>query len=156
MPDLSRDVLTQLQILLRQAFEGPQRESSFTDDNPESGLTGTLAKLSAAQASRSWAGSTIAAHVHHVAFGMAAQGARVGGDRRSRDWTESWSVQTVDEAGWAQLLAELQKRRQELHAILEEHALDDGDTLGFALDAIAHVIYHLGSIRQKVAAGREG
>jgi hypothetical protein len=42
-PISPESVLNQLQTLLREAFEGPQRASSFTDAGPESGLNSTLA-----------------------------------------------------------------------------------------------------------------
>jgi len=96
--------------VLREALEGPpERWSYFTDNSPDAGLFGTLAPLSAADASRPVAGTSVAAHVHHVA----------------------WARQTV-----------------------EAHALAGEEAFGGALVAVAHIAYHLGAIRQKIAVVR--
>ena len=64
-------VIGQLRAVLKEGFEGPKNQwSYFTEAEPESGLFGTLGKLSAAEASRPWGGTTIAAHAHHVGVGV--------------------------------------------------------------------------------------
>jgi hypothetical protein len=149
-------VIGQLRAVLKEGFEGPKNQwSYFTEAEPESGLFGTLAKLSAAEASRPWGGTTIAAHTHHVAFGLEASSAWIQGDREPRDWPASWSVTTVDDAAWASLQEELRSRYQDLREAFKSHAADSIESLGAAVGAIAHVAYHLGAIRQKVAASRE-
>ena len=94
MSEISREESTkQLLAVLREALEGPAEEwSYFTDHGPEAGMFGTLEKLSAAQASRSVGGTSVAAHTHHVGFGLEAAAAWIRGDQTSRDWQESWSV----------------------------------------------------------------
>lgn len=149
-------VIGQLRAVLKEGFEGPKNQwSYFTDAGAEAGLFGTLAKLSAAEASRSWAGTTIAAHTHHVTFGLEASSAWIRGDREPRDWPASWSVTTVDDAAWASLQEELRSRYQDLREAFKSHTADSVESLGAAVGAIAHVAYHLGAIRQKVAASRE-
>ena len=69
MPEISSDlVLSQLAAVLREAVEGsPERWSYFTDSGQKGGFIGTLTPLTAADASLPVAGTSIAAHVHHVA-----------------------------------------------------------------------------------------
>lgn len=144
-------VIGQLVGVLREAFEGPQRWSYFTDPGPEAGLLGTLAKLSAADASRPVGGTSVAAHVHHVVFGLSASSAWIRGDRAVRDWKESWRVGAVDDASWAQMRERLRAGYDELRRVIEEHAASSLEAAGGAAAAVAHVAYHLGAIRQKVA-----
>src|SRR5438067_5845254 len=78
MATLSQDVVVgQLLAVLREALDGPAQFAYFADE----GLSRTLAGISAADASRSVGGSSIAAHVHHVVFGFAASAAWIRGDR---------------------------------------------------------------------------
>jgi hypothetical protein len=71
------------------------------------------------------------------------------GQPTSRDWAESWTVHTVDDAAWAGLRADLKR---------EYETLRDGLPNGFdatnpilvqsGVALVAHAAYHLGAIRQ--------
>lgn len=150
------DVVRQLLGVLREALEGPSAGwSYFTDARPEAGLFGALATLSAAEASRSWAGTTIAAHAHHVAFGMADATRWIEGYRTLQDWAESWRIATVDEQAWGRLQERLQSEYATLRDAIASQGTSSEDALASALGAIAHLAYHLGAIQQKRAALRE-
>lgn len=152
MADLSRDVVIgQLLAVLREAFEGAERWSYFTNHGPEGALFGTLARLSAAEASRTVGGTSIAAHAHHVAFGLNASSAWIRGDRTPPNWPESWRVSTVDDTGWAELQQRLRDGYRGLREAIESHGWSSLESYGGAVGAITHVAYHLGAIRQKVA-----
>ena len=155
---VSTDVaIEQVLAVLAEAFEGPKQSwSYFTDTGAEAGVFGTLAVLDAATASRVWGGTTIAAHAHHVAFGLAASAAWIAGDHASRDWQESWSVMTVTDAEWRNLQQRLRDRYEELRKAIESDASANVESLGGALAAVAHSAYHLGAIRQKTALSRKG
>ncbi|HEX9942728.1 MAG TPA: hypothetical protein VGG03_11970 [Thermoanaerobaculia bacterium] len=156
MPDLSMEAtIGQLLAVLCEAFEGAERWSYFTDHGADAGLLGTLGKLSAAEASRPTGGTTIAAHAHHVVFSLEASSAWIRGDRSRRNWAESWSVTTVDAAAWARLLEELEKGYRDLRQAIEAHASSSVEAMGGAAGAVAHMAYHLGAIRQKVAFSRQ-
>ncbi|HEV2132166.1 MAG TPA: DinB family protein [Longimicrobiaceae bacterium] len=149
-------IVNQLLAVLREGFEGPpQQWSYFTDSGPEAGMFGTIAGLSAAEASQPFGphGTTIAAHVHHMCFALEVSSAWIQGDRSRRDWSESWRVTTVDEGEWEQLRAKLRRRYAELVRMIETADLSDELTFGGAVGAVAHAAYHLGAIRQKVAPG---
>jgi len=144
-------VVEKLLDVLREAVEGPRESwSYFTDNAPDAGWVGTLACVDAERASRSVHGSSIAAHVHHAAFGMRASAEWIAGRREWPDWRASWSVERVDEAAWRAEREALLASYARLRATVEDHALDDGVALGEAIGAIAHAAYHLGAARQKV------
>jgi hypothetical protein len=150
---LSQDVVIgQLLSVLVEALDGPGQWAYFADD----GLTGTLITISAADASRPVAGSSIAAHVHHVVFALAASAAWIRGDRSPHHWNKSWEVRTVDDAAWTRLREQLRVRCEELRQAIEAHAGDNLEAMGGAIGAIAHTAYHLGAIRQKAAYIRQG
>jgi hypothetical protein len=155
MPVSLPEVTSQLVAVLKEALEGAEKWSYFTDHGADAGLFGTVAKLSAAEASRNTGGTSIAAHVHHVTFGLKASADWLRGDHGHKNWQESWQVTTVDEAGWRRLQADLHSSYQELQQAMQSHAVDDVMARGGAVGAIAHVAYHLGAIKQKVAGLRQ-
>ena len=147
--------IQQLLAVLAEAFEGPQQGwSYFTDSGTASGLFGTLAGLAAADASRAWGGTTIAAHVHHAAFAVEASAAWIAGDRGARNWQESWSVSAVNDAGWRHLQQRLRDGYAELRQAIAGHAFEGAKEFGGSAAAVAHAAYHLGAVRQKIAASR--
>lgn len=145
-------VVTQLLGVLREAFEGPpERWSYFTDQGPDAGLFGTFAKVSAAEASRPAAGTSIAAHAHHAAFSLEASTAWISGDRSPRDWKSSWNVSSVDEESWRALRERLWAGYRQLRSAIEANAMNGERELGEAIGVAAHMAYHLGAVRQKAA-----
>ncbi len=147
-------VIGQLRDVFREALDGPaHRWSYFTDQGPEAGLFGTLAKLGALDASRvvGTGGTPIAAHVFHVTFAFDASAAWIRGDRTPRRWQDSWSVSTVDDTAWAQLVTDLHRGYEDLSVAIQSHGASSEEAIGGALGALAHVAYHLGAIRQKAA-----
>jgi hypothetical protein len=137
--------------VLREAVEGPSGPSTyFIDNKPGAGLLGALASIGAAEASRVWGDTTVAAHAHHIAFAMADSAAIMEGSRTPPDWKESWRVTSVDDAAWKELVGRVEKEYQRLRQAIESRAYSSGDAVGEAVGAIAHVAYHLGAIRQKI------
>ena len=115
----------QLLAVLREGFEGPNGKVTYFLDS-DGGLTHTLAKLNAAEASQSWGGNSVAAHAHHLLFSLDAFGAFIAGDRSQRDWNESWRVNTVDDGEWARLQQELGDGYQKLRETIKTHAESGG------------------------------
>ena len=136
-----------LLTVLRESYEGPQLSPCYLDT--DGGLRGTLAKLSAEQASRADEGRTsIAAHAHHVLFGLEAFGAPLRGDNSRRDWNQSWSVSKVDDAEWRKLQDDL-GREYDAFVDAVKNAKDEAALLT-ATVGIAHLAYHLGAIRSRL------
>ncbi len=115
------------------------------------GFFGTLTPLTAADASLPLTGTSIAVHVHHVAWGMNATAAWIRADRKARDWKESWKITSVNEEAWTRLAGELRRQYDHLRQTIQSHALDGDEAFGGALGALAHLAYHLGAVRQKIA-----
>jgi len=98
--------------MLVEAFEGPPGPwTYFTDASPGTGLFATITGLSSAQASeRGGPGhTTIAGHIHHVSASLVLSTRALRGEQASRDRGRSWTVTTVDDAGWADLQAQLRR-----------------------------------------------
>lgn len=136
--------------LLAEAFRG--RDAGpvwFLDD---AGLLATARGMPAEQASRrvTEAGATIAGHVEHVRWFLSKTNAFARGERPRIEWSESWSVEEVDEPEWQELVNELEREFETLHAHLGEGALDEDDEMQVKslLATLAHVGYHVGAIRQ--------
>jgi hypothetical protein len=142
--------------LLRETFEGPRGPSThYLDNDRNAGYLPAIAALSAAEASRPTrsGGATIAGHVNHVSFGLEVSGAWLRGDRAPRDWNESWLIRSVDDPAWQELQRELRRRYEALAATVEASGESDAPDVGAAIAAIAHAAYHLGAVRQAIAAG---
>ena len=145
----------QLLAVLREGYEGPGRKVTyFLDGGPDAGLRNTLAQLNAEEASRPWGGNSVASHARHVLFSFEAFGAFIAGDRTQRDWNESWNVSTVDDASWSKLQSDLASAYDELRRTIETHAGTSVEATGGSVAAVTHLAYHIGAIRQKIAAMR--
>ena len=153
MAEIGMDVvLGQILGVLAEAFEGPQQNwSYFTDSGRDSGLLGTLGRMSALEASRVLGRTSIAAHVHHVIFGLEASAAWIEGDRTTRKWSESWSLMEADDAEWLHMQEALKSGYRDMRKDIELFAASSAEAMGGVIGALAHVAYHLGAIRQKAA-----
>ncbi len=157
MPGLeAHAIIERLLSSLDEAMQGASGPATyFVDNRPDSGLLGSLAGLDAASASRVIAGTSIAAHVNHVVFAMDASACWIAGDKARRDWSASWRVTEVDKETWPPLLEQLRQEYGNLRVAIESGTVASDEAFGEAIGAIAHVAYHLGSVRQKMAILRE-
>jgi hypothetical protein len=157
MSDISSDtIVNQILRVLREAFEGPPGPwSYFTDKDAQAGLFGTIDRLSAAEASRRIGSSTstIAGHVQHLVASLAISIQWIHGELVARDRDQSWTVAALDDAGWASLRLRLRREYASLLTTIQSQGTWTEDVIGGALGAIAHVAYHLGAIRQRLAVG---
>ena len=139
---------------LREVLEGPPPNwGYFSDPGPNAGFLPLLSAMSAAEASRATGGTTIAGHVHHLVFSLAAASAYMRGDMTPRNWDESWSVTAVNNAAWEALRERLREEYETTKTTIESHATDGVAPLGISVGTAAHVAYHLGAVRQKIAYG---
>ncbi len=150
-------IVQQLRDVLREAFEGsPHSWTYFTDSGSGGGILGTIEEIDASTASRGFgaSGTTIAGHVHHMAFSAEASTGWIRGDRSPRDWNESWRVRAVDAAEWDQLRERIRREYHELQAAIEDAALASEEAFGGAVGVVAHAAYHLAHIRQRANEAR--
>lgn len=144
--------INQVLGVLSEAFEGPKQSwSYFTDNSRDAGLFGSLSRLDAAAASRVLGRTSIAAHVHHVIFGLHASAQWIEGNRTTRKWSESWSVTSVDDSTWKRMREELRAAYGDVQKVIRLFAAGSEEAMGGVVGALAHVAYHLGAIRQKIS-----
>ena len=144
-------VVDHLLAALKEGLDGPGKWGFFSDSGPEAGLAKTLAALSASEASKVTGDTSIAAHVHHLVFSFEASAAYMKGDTSPRDWGESWRVVSVTEPTWRKLQEDLRSGFSEMKKAIETFAKTGFEASGIAVGAPAHVAYHVGAIKQKVA-----
>ncbi|HTS01267.1 MAG TPA: DinB family protein [Thermoanaerobaculia bacterium] len=144
-------VIDHLLAALKEGLDGPGKWGFFSDAGPDAGLAATLKALSASEASRVTGGTSIAAHAYHLVFSLGATVAYMNGDRTPQDWAKSWSVVSVTEPTWKRLQDDLASAFAETKTAIETLAKTGFEPAGLAVGAPAHVAYHLGAIRQKVA-----
>jgi len=152
MPGAFRESLLEL---LSEAYTGPNHAHTwFIGNEPGSGLLGTLAKLSAEEASRTGpSGTTVAAHTEHLRWSLAHANAFARGETPPGGWDKSWSVRAVDAAAWDDLRAALREEYDTLlGALRKQDDWSDPQMLTGVMALAPHAAYHLGAVRQLVAA----
>ncbi len=149
------DFLIDVLVVLRETFEGsPDGESSAYLDRGV-GVFPTLAALSAAEASRDFGGTTIAAQTEHAKFYLDRLVEFMNGRTEVVKWDDSWLIETVNDAEWVALRAAAEKSYEGVLLCFAEIEEWDQNNIGDAIAIIAHTAYHLGSIRQIAKAAKE-
>jgi hypothetical protein len=146
-----------LTTLLRETFEGPSGPSTYYIDNdPRAGLLPAIDALtpSEASAAASPGAPSIAGHVHHIAFHVEMSSAWFRGDQADRDWAESWTVREVDAKEWDRVRRHVRARYEDLIRAIEAEPSARAEALATSIGAVAHAAYHLGAIRQRIAAAK--
>ncbi len=144
--------------VLREAVEGglPGHGTAFldgtnADGSGNHGLLATLANLTAAQASDPTAlGQSAAAHAAHLAFHMEVVLRWEADERGPFDWKGSFGSGQVGEAEWQALQARVEAAYQALRGWANSRPDWPQEAAGALAGALAHVAYHLGSLRQVV------
>ncbi|VTS06883.1 hypothetical protein [Tuwongella immobilis] len=148
-------VIGQLLAILDEAFSQPVISwNYFTDPSPESGYFGVLSRLDASGAARLVGGTSVASQIGHITFAMHAAAAFIQGNPDApglERWRQSWQVPKMDAETWAQMQAQLRDAYHDLRRAIEFLDASQIQSLGGAIGAIAHVAYHLGAIKQKLA-----
>jgi hypothetical protein len=150
-----------LSKILIEIFDGPPGGEAYLLNPGDTGLLRQLDSIDARTAStRPMPGkTTIASHVDHVLYGFTLMNRWAAGEENpfaTADWEASWRRTTVTDAQWQTLRDEL-RRNAEIwrKAVAARSAWDDVSAAG-AISSAAHTAYHLGAIRQILAAMRVG
>jgi hypothetical protein len=145
------DIAKTLVTLLGELVNGASKDGGYMLNPGDEGLLRSLEKLSASDASaRTPAGSSIAAHVDHVRYGLSLMNRWSAGENPfgDADWSASWRRIVVSDAEWRERLAELHSEATRwLTAVGQPRDVDDVALNGM-IGSIAHLAYHLGAIRQ--------
>ena len=144
--------------LLTEVFNGPPGEEAYILNPGDQGLLRQLEGISAEAASRQPIPGkpSIAAHVDHVHFGLSLLTRWLAGEENpwaDADWNGSWRRNNVTQEQWRTLRDNLRDKADVWQKAVAVRTDWDDLTAAGALSTIAHTAYHLGAIRQILAAG---
>lgn len=130
-------------------------DGTRADGSGNHGLFATLDALSAARASDPTPlGLSVAAHAAHSAYHLEVGVRWVRGDRGPFDWPGSFEPRVVDEAGWRALRERVREAYDGVVSLARGNPTWDEDAAGGLAGLLAHVVYHLGAIRQTLKLAR--
>lgn len=149
--------LTAISTLLTEVFEGPPGDEAYILNPGDPGLLRQIDTIEAAAASsRTVPGkTTIAAHVDHVNYGLTLLNRWAAGEENpwaSADWNASWQRSRVTDQQWQALRDQFRKEaRAWREAVVAPRQWNPVAAAG-VIASVAHTAYHLGAIRQILAA----
>jgi hypothetical protein len=149
--------LRALAKLLTEIFDGPPGSEAYLLNPGDPGLLRQLDSIDAKTAStRPMPGkTTIASHVDHVHYGLTLMNRWARGEPNpfdGADWNASWQRTTVTEEQWKTLKGRLRQESEAWRQAVATRTDWDDITAAGALSSAAHTAYHLGAIRQILAA----
>ena len=145
------DIAGALATLFSELVEGAPGSGAYMLNGGDQGLLRSLEKLSAAAASAQTAtGSSIAAHVDHIRYGLSLMNRWSEGHNpfKDADWSASWKKTTVSDDEWRRLQAALRAEATRWLDVLRTPREVREIELNGMIGSIAHTGYHLGAIRQ--------
>lgn len=152
------DELTKtLEILFSELMHGVSGQGGFMLNVGDHGMLRSLERLSAAEASApTRTGSSIAAHVDHVRYGLSLMNRWSQGENpfADADWRASWKKTRVTDAEWEALRVQLRHEAARWLVVLRTPREVAGIELSGMVGSIGHLAYHLGAIRQINANAR--
>ena len=151
------DIAGMLGTLFSELVEGAPASGGYMLNNGDHGLLRSLDTLSSSAASaRTSTGSSIAAHVDHVRYGLSLMNRWSEGENpfKDADWAASWRKTTVSDEGWRRLRADLRTEAARWLDTLRTPREVREIELNGMVGSIAHLAYHLGAIRQIDSSSR--
>ncbi len=138
-------------MLFREAFEGREegKNSTWFVEGREAILP-TLDEIDAMAASHSPGSGlpSIAAHAYHLRYILQWVNVPAGGEKPTGDWNSTWEKETVSDAEWDALRAEIKERYgRAVKWLAENEDWSYEDAHPNFLAPLPHVAYHLGAIR---------
>lgn len=139
-PDLTEAMLESLKM----SMEGDETNHGWYN-----GLFFAIRDLTPVQASWSPAAGrpSIAAHTNHIRFTFNYFNRAYRGENAEVDWKESWAIQSVDQAAWDKLRADLEQEYQALREFIQNRGAWKGRGLQTHMNNVAHTAYHSGAVR---------
>jgi hypothetical protein len=140
-----------LTTLFSELVNGAPRDGAYMLNAGDEGLLRSLDKVSARAASTlTVTGSSIAAHVDHLRYGLSLMNRWSAGENPfgSADWSTSWKKTAVSDEEWRTRRGELRTEATRwLEALSTPRDVQPIELNGI-VGSIAHLAYHLGAIRQ--------
>ena len=146
-----------LENLFGELMHGVSGKGGFMLNVGDRGLLRSLMRLTAADASApTRTGSSIAAHVAHLVYGLSLMNRWSRGENpwADADWASAWKRTTVTETEWEMLRNQLRDEAAKWLGVLRTPREVQGIELSGMIGSIAHLAYHLGAIRQINAKAR--
>jgi len=147
----TNDIASTLATLFGELVQGAAPSGGYMLNRSDQGLLRSLDTMSAAAASApTKTGSSIAAHVDHLRYGLSLMNRWSGGDDpfKDADWSASWKKTKVSESEWRTLRTELRAEATRWLDTLRTPREVQEIELNGMIGSIAHLAYHLGAIRQ--------
>jgi hypothetical protein len=146
-----------LSHMLTEIFNGPSRDEAYVVNPGDPGLLRQLDTIDAKTASTppTPGQKTIAAHVDHVQFGLAVLNQWAAGEANpwdGADFNASWQRTTVSDDQWRALRDGLRREADKWQKAVAARTNWDDMSAAAGLSTAAHTAYHLGAIRQILAA----
>lgn len=143
-----KDFVESIAYLLLETFEGSPEGQGSAYLDPGVGFFSTLDNVSAAGASKSFHGTTIAAQAEHAKFYLDRLCEFINGRSAKVNWEDSWLIETVDDEEWDALRSAVKKAYEETLRCIAEPREWTEMQVGMSIGLVAHTAYHLGAIRQ--------
>lgn len=146
-----RDFSPTLTTLFAELVDGASATEGYVLNRSDPGLLRSLDKLSATAASSiTRTGSSIAAHVDHLRYGLSLMNRWSAGEKAfdDADWSTSWRHTRVTAAQWKQLRDDFAAEAHRWLATLGKPRDLDQPELNAVAGSIVHLAYHVGAIRQ--------
>jgi hypothetical protein len=125
---------------------------TFVLNQGDAGLLESIDRLSAAAASATHgSGSSIAAHVDHLRYGLMLLNRWAYGSPPpwpDMDWTVSWRKNVVTDDGWRTLRDQLRHEATRWAEALSTPREVNAVEAGWLAGSVVHLAYHMGAIRQ--------
>jgi len=147
----TKDITGTLATLFSELVEGAPSSGAYMLNAGDEGLLRSLDKLSATAASSPTAtGSSIAAHVDHVRYGLSLLHRWSEGQNpfTDADWSASWKKTAVSDDEWRKLRTDLRAEATRWLGVLRTPREVREVELNGIIGSIAHIGYHLGAVRQ--------
>lgn len=146
------DELTRtLENLFGELMHGVSGMGGFMLNVGDRGLLRSLEQLSSSEASAlTRTGSSVAAHVDHVRYGLSLLNRWSLGENPFTDanWAASWKKTNVTPAEWEALRIGLRDEAAKWLVVLRSPREVEAIELSGMIGSIAHLAYHMGAIRQ--------
>jgi hypothetical protein len=140
-----------LENLFGELMHGVSGKGGFMLNPRDRGLLRSLERVSASDASAlTKTGSSIAAHVSHLAYGLSLMNRWSQGENpfADADWAGSWKKTSVTESEWEGVRIQLRDQAARWLAVLRTPREVEDLELSGMIGSIAHLAYHMGAIRQ--------
>jgi hypothetical protein len=148
-----------LSNMLTEIFDGPPGQEAYVLNPSDPGLLRQLDTIDAKTASTppTPGQKSIAAHVDHVQFGLTILNRWAAGEANpwaDADFNASWQRPSVSADDWRTLRNGLRGEADKWRTTVDARTSWDDMSAAAALSTVAHTAYHLGAIRQILAALR--